>query len=354
MADVTEAIRDFLLDLEGESQFELTFSYNGTDYRTVFNANKETMGEQENMYVIVVDNGCVEVTVTYMTEGEGNDEVTTPEVDSKIHAEDRTTKGWLTSSTNGKKACFEPVLVTNARGTVRNSGKRTTSGDVLQILKTKLVRAFPWMEDEPLKLFDGAHDVSEAGAGTFISPFHIVRGGNAYYEKYGYRSHVIAGLKLALQGLTWSGCTDPMKAIILDCSGKKDEDYPPGQLLTTLMKEISWEDELAYNTTHPRSLSQTVLKEFALSRFPRGADLQTFTLDTDSDDWIRCDAELVLTEFSEEVAVAAAVAVAAPVAAAVPVKAAGGAGVGRRHTRRARRNKRRGTRRNKRRSTRRR
>jgi len=273
MADITEAIRDLLLALEGETQFELTFSYNGTDYRTVFTANREPVPGMDNVYVIVVSNGCIEVTVTYMTEGEGNNEETTPELESKIHAENRNTMGRLTSKANGKPACFEPVLVTNARGTVRNSGKRTTSGDVLQILKTKLVRAFPWMEDEPLKLFDGAHDVSEKGAGTFISPFHIVRGGNAYYEKYGYKSTVLTELKPVLRSLPWSGCTGTMKEIILDCTG--EDDYPPDQLLTTIMKGISWKDEVTYNTTHPRSLSQTVLTDFALSRFPRGADLLT-------------------------------------------------------------------------------
>ena len=287
----TEEIRDFLEDLEGEAWFEVTFSYNGTAYRTVFNANKEPMAGMENVTVLGVDNGCIGVTATYHTDGDE----TTATHESHIHAENRKTMGHLRSS-NGKSACFEPVLLTNARGTVRRTGKRTTSGDVLQILKTKLLLAFPDMEGEPLRLFDGAHDVATegVGAGTFLTPFHLVRGGDAYYEKYGYHSPVITGLKPALRRLTWSGCTEPAKAIIRDCTKK---DYADDQLLTTLMKEIPWEAEVAYNTTHPLSLSQTVLKEFALTLFPRGADLQTFELDTESDDWLRCDAELVLTGF---------------------------------------------------------
>ena len=67
--DITEAMRDFLDGLEGEAWFELTFSYNGTDYRTVFNANTEPMAGMETVTFLGVINGCIGVTATYQTEG---------------------------------------------------------------------------------------------------------------------------------------------------------------------------------------------------------------------------------------------------------------------------------------------
>lgn len=329
MADITEAIRDFLWSLEGESSFELTFSYNKTDYRTVFNAVKKRMSEDAT--AIEIDNGCVYLMITYDTEGEGNDvDFTVADQMSKIRADDEI------------PSCFNPVLTTNARGAPRNSGRRTTSGDVLQILKSKLALAFPFMEDEPLKLLN----VAKRGLRTFITPFRIVRGHDAYYEKHGYQSPAITKLKAALQSLTWSGCTDATKEIIMDCSGKKDEDYPPDTRLTAIMEEIPWETEVAYNKSHEHSLSQTVFDECASIVFPDGFD-RSFVLNPDSEEWKQCDKELVLTGFSVVVKPPAAA------AAAVPVKAAGGAGIGRRPTRRARRNKRRSTRRNTQRSTRR-
>jgi hypothetical protein len=335
MADITESLRDFLWDLEGESQVELTFSYNGTDYRTVFNVNNATVGE--DMHVIEMENGCIEVSATYREDEEDMMTVHT----SKIHEEDRAALGLLMS--NGKAACFDPVLTTNGRGTKRPTGKRTTSGDVLQILKTKLLRAFPFMEDEPLTLLDAAKAV------LFISPFQLVRGGDAYYEKHGYRSSAITKLKTVLQTFTWSDCTAPIKAMILDCSGK--EDYPPGELLTTIMKEITWEAEVACK----KPLSTAVFDGISRIVFPAGFD-RTFTLDPSSEDWKRCDKELVLTGVSVAGMPATATAVNAATAAAatakavkaVPAKVAhGGAGVGsnRRTPRRRNRNRNRKTRR---------
>ena len=327
--EVAEQIREFLRNLKGESSFDLTFSYNGTDYKTTFKASHKGAGTEREE--IVVDNGCINMTFGYTIGPPDKPEEQTfvNGFIGAIQAEDGKVGKLL------GPACFEPILTTNGRTTVRKSGKRTTSGDVLQILKSKLGLAFP-VKGVPIALIDGARNVPsdpEKGSPTMISPFNIARGGHAYYEKYGYRSPKITELKTAIRSVTWGDCTDPMKDIIHDCTKK---DYADGELLTSILtRDVPWETERAYNESHAPSLSSRVVREFALSKMgiPMAESHQwavlkniwTFTLDTASEDWKRCDAELVLTGVS----------------AAVGGIAAGGAGKGR--SRRARRNKRRNT-----------
>jgi len=333
MADVAEDLRAFLKELDGKSHFDLTFSYNGTDYETRFNASHTGAGTEREE--IEVENGCINMTFGYSIGPPDK-----PEKQTFVH-------GFIGAiqAEDGKvgtlpgPACFNPVLATNGRNTVRKSGKRTKSGDVLQILKSKLGLAFP-VEGVPIVLIDGARNEpsdAEKGSPTMISPFHIARGGKAYYEAYGYRSPKITELQTEIRKATWADCTDRMKEIIQDCTKK---DYADGELLTTILtRDVPWETERAYNESHAPSLSSTVVRDFALSKMgiPMAESHQwtvlkniwTFTLDTESEDWVRCDAELVLTGFST----AAAPANAKPV---------GGAGKGR--SRRARKT-RKGTRR---------
>lgn len=335
--DVAEQLREFLRTLEGESSFDLTFSYNGTDYKATFKASHKGAGTEREE--IEVENGCINMTFGYTIGPPDKPEKQTfvNGFIGAIQAEDGKVGKLL--GPDGKSACFNPLLTTNGRNTVRKSGKRTTSGDVLQILKSKLGLAFP-VKGVPIALIDGARNEpsdAETGSPTMISPFHIARGGHAYYEKYGYRSPKITELKTAIRSVTWGDCTDPIKEVIQACT---KQDYADDRLLTSIMTEdIPWETERAYNESHAPSLSSRVVREFALSKMgiPMAESHQwtvlkniwTFTLDTDSEDWKRCDAELMLTGFS----------------ATAPANAAGGAGKGRKGSRRARRNKRRSTRR---------
>jgi hypothetical protein len=305
MAEVPEQIREFLRNLEGESSFDLAFSYNGTDYNATFKASHKGAGTERE--VIEVENGCINMTFGYTTSPPDK-----PEEQTFVHgfvggikAEDGIVGKLL--SPDGKSACFQPILTTNGRNTVRKSGKRTTSGDVLQILKSKLGLAFP-VKEIPIALIDGARNEPpdvETGSPTMISPFHIARGGNAYYEKYGYRSSKITELKTAIRSVTWGDCTDPIKKVVHACTKKEYED---DKLLTSIMTDdIPWETERAYNEKNRPSLSSTVVRQFALSKMgiPLAESHQwtvlkniwTFQLDTDSEDWKRCDAELVLTGF---------------------------------------------------------
>jgi len=372
--EVAEDLRAYLSSLN--TQFELTFSYNGTDYKTVFNASHVGRGTKEE--TIHIENGCIDMDLGYFTGPPGKQTFVHGFMDG-IRAEDGTI-GKL-KGPEGGLACFNPILTTNERGSKRATGKRTTSGDVLKILQAKLALAFPVLGKRvPVQLVDASRNEAsdaERGSPIMISPFHLCRGGDAYYEKYGFRSSAITKLKEGsgknIRNVTWRDCTPVAQAVILDCTGKKKTDYRPGDLLADVMKGISWDDERAYNERPwdvdrkvdetPRkakdpaynkvpadehhyyvyefdkkpSLSSIVFREFAHSQgFSPNATFQwsilptiwTFELDTESEDWARCDKELVLTGFST--------------GGANPV---GGAGKGRRSTRRARRNKRRSTRR---------
>lgn len=365
--DVSEQIREFLRTLEGESSFDLTFSYNGTDYKTTFDAIHTGKGTDKE--VIDVENGCVGLAFGY-TIGPPTKQTFVNGFIGHIQAEDG--KEGRLPGPEGKRTCFNPILATNGRDAARPSGKRTTSGDVLQILKSKLGLAFPVVrKGNPLELVDAARNEAVEGvrgSPTMISPFHLVRGGNAYYEKYGYRSPAITQLKRDILAATWSTCSPIAQAVIRECTGTE---YEPGQSLLDIMKSISWDVERAYNERpwdverkveeppqkaspdykivpsddhyvyefdKKPSLSSIVFREVAHSHGITARDsyqwtvmpsIWTFTLDTDSEDWMRCDAELVLTGVSAGGAKPGA-------------KANGGAGKGRR-TRHARQNKRRRT-----------
>lgn len=291
MDPISNQIHAFLKDLWGSQSFHLTFSYNGIDYRTVFHASHTF---EEGQEVIEVDNGCVNMTFGFTLDL--TEKVFHRDFVGGIQAENGVL-GWI--DLEEKKACFQPKLTTDPR---TKAGKRTTAGDVLQTLKTKLARAFP-VDGTPVRLIDGIRKEpgSSSGSPTMISPFHLVRGGNAYYERFGYRSEQINRLKESI--VTWAECTQPMKDIIQDCTKKE---YADTQLLTDIMNEISWEDEVAYNETHRPSLSSTVFREFALTKGIseeessqwRFYNIWTFELDADSSDWKGYDADLVFTSFT--------------------------------------------------------
>ena len=95
-----------------------------------------------------------------------------------------------------------------------------------------------------------------------------------------------------------------MKEIILDYTKKTS--YENDVLLTDIMKAISWEDEVAYNETHERSLSSTVFREYALfqgismeqSHQWSFNNIWTFTLNPESEEWKKHDAALIFISFT--------------------------------------------------------
>ena len=307
---ITEEIRAFLakIQVKGKSavkhRFRLEFDFKGKHYITHFDAIHDDEA-------IALHNNCIDVAFEYM------DEKGTPQ--NKFI-------GRIDSDTPARKCC-EPILITNARN---KEGPRTTAADVLQILKTKLSLAFP--VSARVKLNDGAQKDR-----IMIAPFNILRGGNAFYEKYGYKSEPITALKEKIKTFPWSACNDAIKEVIQDytekikkiiqdsteekkivCTGQSD--WAPDTRLMDIMNTISWDCEKAYNNVkgpvkdddeedfiHP-SLSYRVFRSFAsiigyeeTDQF-RIESIWEFWLDPESAEWSRCDAELVFTKFEPVVA----------------------------------------------------
>ena len=292
MTSISSKITTFLRDLSGSQPFELTFSYNEKEYKTVFHASHTIEDGEE---VIEVDNGCVNLTFGFM-----DGEVFQRDFAGVIQGEN----GVLGRiNVNGKTSCFRPKLTSDPR---TKEGPRITAGDVLQTLKTKLALAFP-VDGVPIQLVDGIRSAPppETGSYTMVSPFHIVRGGDAYYERFGYHSDDITRLKDLIREVTWALCTEPMKEIILDCTKKTG--YEDDRLLIDIMKEISWEAEVAYNESHLElSLSSMVFRLYAKTQGTTMTqshqwsfnNIWTFTLVPGSKEWKQYDAALTFTAFA--------------------------------------------------------
>lgn len=289
MADaaITEAIRAYLtpkIHEDAKQGFHLHFVYNGIPFKTYFSAFHT---EEE----ISISNRCLHMTFEYIIKGEKRNKFI-----GRI------------GSDSDKLKCFDPILRTDARN---KPGKRITATDVLQTLKTKLGLAFPTASEFHITINDGAMN-----SRILISPFHILRGGNAFYEKYGYVSPVISSLKEQIKEFLWSACNEEIKNVIGECT--KRSDWPLDMRLMEIMKTISWDDEKSYNNVkgpvpdddeddyiHP-SLSYRVFRHFATIAggipFEKTDQFKTdtiweFTLNRESEEWKRCESELVFTKF---------------------------------------------------------
>jgi hypothetical protein len=265
-------LQEMLKPKFAQKKFELEFTYNGRDYKTQFTS-------EHNDMKLEVQNACINMTYEYILDGKPK-QAFIGEI--KANSEER--------------SCFKPILTTNDRN---KPGKRTTAADVLQILKTKLALLFP--TSTPITIYDGARNDM-----TMISPFHIMRGGDAFYEKYGYVSPAITELKDLVKEFTWGECNEEQTSMIKDCT--KVEDYPSEMKLIDIMKTITWEKETKYNTANERSLSYRIFRWFALIRkhysfeqtnqFAVGT-IWEFTLDKDNPRWKQSEADLVFTKFRE-------------------------------------------------------
>lgn len=276
-ADVSEQIRAFLTPQLEPTDFSLEFDYNEKHYTTKFTASHK--GE-----IIEVGNACINMTFGYHYGKDGAEFIA----------------GCIgcIEANSPAKSCFEPLLVTNARN---KPGKRTTAADVLQILKTKLGLAFPVAT--PITINDGASRPakSDASSPTMISPFHLLRGGPAFYEKYGYKSAPITMLKTKIPTFLWGDFSAEQKGILEPFVGAHED----AELLKDIMTAIPWEKEVEYNDNSLQSLSYNVFRHFAVQNGIKFEETNQwnskgiwgFTLDQGSDEWRKCNADLVLTRF---------------------------------------------------------
>jgi len=268
MADaVIEAqIREFLTPGFDTKSCTLNFTYNGKTYITKFTAS-------HTADKIQLKNECVNVSYDLVrNEWKGGILADSPE-----------------------RACFEPILTTNARN---KPGKRTTSADVLQILKTKLCLACPIAT--PLMLIDQANTST-----MMISPFHILRGGDAFYEKYGYHSELIAELKENLRTFTWSDCSPGMIKVIQEFT--KERPFSPETRLIDIMKGVSWDQESDFSGKRGSCWSADLLELYAMgtkgytkeqmNQFSADT-IWKYTLDPKDPRWIDANASMIFTNFT--------------------------------------------------------
>ena len=265
-AEIVERIRGFLTPIFEKQTCILKFTYNERDYTTKFTAT-------HTAEKIQLKNACVNVSYNF--------------VDRKW------TIGILVDSE--ERACFEPILMTNARNKV---GKRTTSVDVLGILSAKLCLAFP--VEDPVIIIDQANTLT-----TMISPFHLIRGGDAYYEKFGCRSAAINELKDGLRTFTLNDCSPEMIALIQKILDTKD--VPGTTPLTEIMKGVSWPQESAFNEATKSSWSADIFALYALhtkgytkeqmDQFSPGT-LWKYTPIQGDERWIAANASMVFTDFT--------------------------------------------------------
>ena len=265
-AGIVTQIREFMTPMFETQTCILKFTYNERLYITKF-AAKHTA---EKIQLI---NDCVNVSYELVRhEWKGGILADSPE-----------------------RACFEPILRTNARNKV---GKRTTSADVLQILKTKLCLACP--VEDPVMIIDQANTPT-----TMISPFHLLRGGDAFYEKYGYFSAAIGELKEGLRTFTWSDCSPEMIAVIKEFPGMGE--FPPTTLLTEIMKRVTWDQESDFNGIRGSAWSADLLELYAMKVKGYTSDqmnqfsdftLWKYTLNQEDPRWIAANASMVFTDFT--------------------------------------------------------
>jgi len=274
-ADITEELIELFKTEYYNIDITLTFVYNTKEYSITFNSQS--------------DNGQVNLINTCIHIGYYNG---SSKISSAIKANSPDTK------------CFRPILVTNARN---KPEPRTKNVDVLQVLKTKLALCLPNIYT-PITLYDAARSDYVA-----LSPFYILRGGDAIYEKYGYESEEvtqvknfiaqslwkdIAGSEAEKQELKWNG-TPVWSGIPHSIQKNIESIYDENSLgellpdtpITDIMKKIPFETENTQNS----GISEKIF-EFVLERM--GIDISNieYTLNARSKAWKTWNEKLLFTD----------------------------------------------------------
>lgn len=276
---ICSQIRAFLTPKFAAKKFRLQFSYNGRDYTTQLLA-KHTNEELQ------VSNMCLGALFSYeLNEFLGNIQADSPEL-----------------------ACFDPILVSNARN---KPEFRTTTSDVLSVLKTKLSLCFP--VDSPIGLSDQAEKDT-----ITLSPFRILRGGDALYEKYGYRSANIDIMKDRIRRARWGDLGEEVRELIqhmytksrraLVAAGVSPE-YDDNTLLTDILRPITYEIENKYNHKYlpgETGFSADLFMYFLLDMPAENRDVANFLLDSTDPRWLFWSSALIFTGFEEIVGVGGA------------------------------------------------
>jgi len=263
---IIQQIQD-LLSKRGDFSFSLSFVYKGRPFSTNFII-------QSYDDEIGISNPCI---ILHRTLKKENGTPSNSDIYTHLYANSDTQK------------CFTPLLKSNNR----NAPNRITSGDVLQILKTKLAFILTGKSELPL------HDLAMKD-GIFISKFNLLRGGDAYYEKYGYTSDGITDLKDKLKSATWGNIVkDPQILNIIHGLMRKlirtDED--DDDKIIDIMKKISWQSEKHLFDTQNLALDK-IFTYFANEHGYGATHIMNFTVKKDNPKWIACNSDLVFTDLT--------------------------------------------------------
>jgi hypothetical protein len=292
-------------DAMKEDVFELSFTFNGKPYQTIFKASHGKSGYG-------LDNRCV--TIWYEEHIPGTAKL----FDTSIRA-----------NAIELQPCFTPQLVSYRKN--KNPSK-ITSADVLQTLKTKLSLLLFRADSESAGAAAGAAEggggSAEAAAaaepaempvvqlsdiaekdGISISKFNLLRGGDAFYEKYGYVSPLLNEFKSLYKNFTIdefvteiSMKRPPMESWlrITNLIPQYTKKFNKEESFMTIMNEISWDMEKGEDTV---SISTDIFD--IVSRYLLGKEGKTvsndilfrFTLNPESAAWQKYNSMLVFTGF---------------------------------------------------------
>lgn len=146
------------------------------------------------------------------------------------------------SANSPEKACFDPVLYSDADA---------TTTDVLQVLKTRLVLSLPpETVGETVLLTDAAKKDNVA-----LTEFRLLRGGRPLYEKYGYFAKTTDETIAAIAATTWGDIKDKVLASNEDVTVTFADAYrditgtipADSESVPATMSHITLEQEGAYN-----------------------------------------------------------------------------------------------------------
>ena len=281
MAETDESVKSALRELlhtplyEDDKRILIEFDYKGQHYETKFLLSKtveagkklkEKPASGNYKEQIYLRNDCISIAFT----------------SKKTEKPDRNDDFFTELEKNDKEeACFKPRLET--LGPIKTI-------DVLQVLKTKLETLFP--TTIPLELADAM-----AVDGIEMSPNRIMRGGDAYYEKYGYGSELLEPVKKWIRSLEWGDVSAEIKDLIHPHLPSADID--PSTKFITIMEGIPL---AIFNTWTSKGYTNLFEKVHDLFLSANGLPNDTyrhkfiFTLDVTSPKWIEWEKTLVFTD----------------------------------------------------------
>ena len=229
---------EFATPFEGKKQIQLKFHYNDQDYTTHFEYERRRLGHTTSLSLL---SPCL----LLQCDLPSGSTLTDLQKDSR---------------------CFTPPLPNHYI-------------DVLAVLDGKLSALLP--TDTPHKIVD----VMTGDDDSYISVNRVLRGGDAYYEKYGYRSPFMDYLKRGIRALVWGDLSPDTQRLFVGTAAAAAAP-PPAMPFTEVMKTQPFDKTHIHLAAHPFN---------QLTKVGKPVDAWIFTLDEDSAEWADWSHRLLFT-----------------------------------------------------------